>query len=154
MMELEQGDLFRPLKSVYVLQGAQIDFYWDQIREGFGEVPQFYDFFTPEFVYEQIKMGRYQVWALSDGAIRGIVLTQILCFPKQNVFEILGAYGVDMLHFFFEMKDVFLRFARQNGCDTMTARCRPGLARKFRPFMPKQEFITLSYPVPELGDAS
>lgn len=153
-METQIESSIQNLKSVYVLQGAQIDFYWEQIKEGFAEVPQFYDFFTPEWVYSEIKMGHYQVWALSDGAIKGIILTQLLVYPKQNVFEILAAFGVDMLDFFSEMQDVFLRFARQNGCDTMTARCRPGLARKLKKFHPKQEFTILSYPVPELGESS
>lgn len=151
-MEEEQFSL--DLRSVYVLQGAQIDFYWDHIREGFNEVPSFYDYYTPEWVYEQLKKGHYQVWALSDGEIRGIVLTQILCFPRKNVLEILGAYGVDLLLFFEEMKDIFLRFAKKNNCDTMTARCRPGLARTLREFKPKAEFVVLSYPVPELGEDS
>lgn len=153
-MRLQIQDEMKQLKSVYVLNREQIDFYWDQIRDGFGEVPQFYDFFTPEYVYERIKMGHYQVWALSDGAIKGIVLTQILCFPKQNVFEVLGAYGIEMIHFYSELQDVFLRFARQNGCDTMYSRCRPGVARLLRKFHPKTEFITLSYPVPEIEEQS
>lgn len=152
MIELSQGEELRVLKSVYVLQGAQIDFYWDQIKEGFGEVPGFYEFYTPEWVYGQLKSGLFQVWALSDGIIRGIVLTQIQALPRQNTFEILGAFGIDMLLFFDEMRDVFFRFARQNGCDTMLARCRPGLARKLRSYHPKAEYIVLSYPVPQLED--
>lgn len=151
-MQIELLTEPRTIKSVFPLLGDQIDYYWPHIKEGFSEVPHFYEYYSPEWIYTQLKMGLYQVWALSDGEIKGIVLTQLQALPRQNTMEILAIYGVDMLEFFDEMQDVFLRFAKANGCETLLARVRPGLARKLRKFHPKQEYIILSYPVPNVKD--
>src|SRR4249920_3879240 len=92
------------LKSIYPLLGPQIDVYWDNIWEGFCSVPGFAQFYTPEYTYSQLKRGEYQVWALSDGQIKGIVLTQMFALPRSNVLEILCIFGVDMMDYFEEIK--------------------------------------------------
>lgn len=134
-MEVVQKEFFLfPIKKVFPLLGEQIDHYWPQIEEGLKECPWYWDFYDGEWTYIGLKTGRLQVWALSDGIIRGIVLTQILSFPRKRVFEIVAIYGVDMLEFFNEMQDVFMWFAKENKCDTIQAVCRPGLQRLLKGF--------------------
>jgi hypothetical protein len=119
-------------KKVFLLDDNQIDFYWPEIMRLLGEVPGYYDFFTPEWTYQKAKSHDIQVWGLSDGAIRGIIITQILCFPAQKCFEILGAAGNGLLDFLGEMEDVFDFIAADAGCSTMISRTRPGLEKLLR----------------------
>lgn len=116
-------------RQVFLMSQDQIDHYWPDIVRVLSEVPGYYDFFTPEWTYERAKSQDLQIWGLTDGMIQGIVITQILVFPAQKVFEILGAGGPGMMHFFDEMEDVFERIAGQAGCKTIIARTRAGLAR-------------------------
>ena len=119
-------------KRVYLLNGEQIDHFWPDIVHLLGEVPGYYDFFTPEWTYAKAKSGDLQVWGLSDGTIRGIVVTQVLVFPAQKAFEVLGAAGNGLLEFFDQMDDVFEFIARDCECQTIIMRCRPGVERLLR----------------------
>jgi hypothetical protein len=127
---LEQYEEARgAVRQVFLMTQEQIDYHWPNILRILGEVPGYYDFFTPEWTYAKAKAGDIQVWGFLDGEIRGIALTQILIFPAQKAFEILAAGGVGMLDFVDGMEDVFERIASQTGCQTVIARVRPGLAR-------------------------
>lgn len=119
-------------KSVFLMSGEQIDEHWMNIQILMRECPGYYDFYTPEWTYKAAKNGDIQLWALSDGAIRGIIITQIVVFPAQKVFEILGAAGVGLLEFFDEVEAVFDFIAADAGCTTIAARVRPGLEKLLR----------------------
>ena len=119
-------------KSVFLLNPEQIDYHWPNIQILMAECPGYYDFYTPEWTYQRAKSGDLQLWGLSDGSIRGIIVTQIMIFPVQKVFEILGAAGIGLLEFFDEMESVFEMIAADAGCGTIACRCRPGIERKLR----------------------
>ena len=119
-------------KQVFLLNDQQIDFYWPDIMRLLGTVPGYYDFFTPEWTYSKAKSKDIQVWGLADREIRGIIVTQILCFPAQKAFEVLGAAGPGMLDFIDDMDDVFEFIAQDSGCTTIVLRCRPGLEKFLR----------------------
>lgn len=118
-------------RKVFLLDSDQLDFYWADIAQLMQEVPGFYDFYTPEWLYEAAKKGNLQIWGLSDGQIRAIVVTQILVFPKQKVFEVLAAGGIGLLDFVDEMQDTFNFIAHSAGCATLMGKVRPGLTRLF-----------------------
>jgi len=121
-----------PAKSVFLMSPEQIDVHWANIQELMKSCPGYYEFFTPEWTYAAAKRGDLQLWALSDGMIRGIIVSQILVFPAQKVFEIIGAAGIGMLEFFDEMEKVFEYIAADAGCKTIIARVRPGMERLLR----------------------
>lgn len=143
MIELQEADSLQNVKKIYPLLGEQVDHYWNEISAGLKECPGYYDLYTPEWTYIAVKTGRLQVWALSDGAIRGIVVTQICAFPRKRVFEIMAIYGIEMLQFFSEMQDVFMWFAEKNGCEEISAICRPGLQRLLKGFGAESRQIVL-----------
>lgn len=134
-------------KSVFLMNGEQIDDHWPNIQKLMAECPGYYDFYTPEWTYSRAKNGDIQLWALSDGAIRGIIVTQIVVFPAQKVFEILGAAGIALLDFFDEMEQVFEFIAADAGCNVIAARCRPGLERLLRKKHPLKYAVWLYRPV-------
>lgn len=119
-------------KQVFLMSQELIDQHWNNIQRLMAECPGYYDFFTPDWTYAAAKRGDLQIWALSDGLIRGIVITQIMVFPAQKVFEILGAAGIGLLEFFDEMETVFEYIAADAGCHTIMARVRPGIERLIR----------------------
>lgn len=119
----------RAARQVFLMSQDQIDHYWPDIVRVLGEVPGYYDFFTPEWTYERAKSGALQVWGFTDGMIQGIAVTQILVFPATKAFEILGAGGPGMLDFIEEMDAVFEKIAREAKCNMLISRVRPGLAR-------------------------
>ena len=119
-------------RKIYVLDDDRIDFYWKDIEKLLRDVPLFWDLYDPQWVYCEAKMGHLQIWALSDGAIKGIVITQICCFPKTNVLQILAEAGKDMLRYFDEKEAMFDWVAREHGCSLIQTVCRPALARKLK----------------------
>lgn len=137
---------------MYLLRDFQVDFYWQEIIEGLKAVPRYFEYYSEEWTYEQVKRGHLAVWALSDGVIRGIVLSRVLEYPKQKEFAILAIYGLDMLDFFELMSDVFMNVARKLGCKTISASCRPGLKRLLKPFGAEAESYHMYRAVPQIGD--
>ena len=131
-MLVQVTELERHTKSVFLMSQEQIDQHWDNIQLLMHECPGFYDFYTPEWLYKAAQNRDIQLWALSDGEIRGIIVTQIMVFPRQKVFEILAAAGIGLLHFFQEMQDVFDYIAKDAGCETIICRTRPGIERLLR----------------------
>ena len=119
-------------KRIFLLSPEQIDEHWPNIAKLMVECPGYYDYFTPEWTYSKAKSGDLQIWGMMDDAIRGIIVTQIMVFPAQKVFEILGAAGVGLVEFLDEMDQVFEFIAADAGCSTIMARCRPGLERLLR----------------------
>ena len=140
------------MKNIYLLNEEQVDFYWHDICEGLKDCPGFYDYYSPEWVWEQIKSGHLLVWALSNGQIKGIVLTRILIFPKKRVFEILALYGIDMLEFFQEMEDTFMLIGKKYGCSCLSALARPGVQRKLTGFKVETTAMVLRREIPEIGE--
>lgn len=132
---------------IYLLGDEQIDVYWEKIAEVLAEVPGFYEFYTPEWAFDQAKKGLLQVWALSDGQIRGIVLTTIKVYPKQNVFEVMAMCGFTMMEYLEELDDVFERIAADQGCQTISGVLRPGLARTLRKHKAEVKMMVVSRPV-------
>lgn len=119
----------RASRQVFLMSQDQIDHYWPNILRILGEIPGYYEFFTPEWTYERVKTGAIQVWGFTDGMVQGVALTQILVFPATKAFEILGAGGPGMLDFIEEMDAVFDKIAREAKCSMLISRVRPGLAR-------------------------
>ena len=119
-------------KRIFLFSGEQIDQFWPDIVRLLGEVPGYYEFFTPEWTYAKAKSGDLQVWGLDDEGMRGIVVTQVLVFPAQKAFEVLGAAGSGLLEFFDQMDDVFEFIAKDCECQTIIMRCRPGVERLLR----------------------
>jgi hypothetical protein len=129
MIQVQEEERRVKEKSVFLLNKEQIDWYWLEVLALLSECPTYYDYFTPEWTYSKAQSGDIQLWALSDGAIKGIIVTQILVFPRQKVFEILAAAGLGLLQYFDEMEEVFEFIAADSGCQTIAARVRPGLER-------------------------
>lgn len=131
MMEPQQiyEEQKQAARQVFLMSQDQINHYWPNILQILGEVPGYYEFFTPEWTYERAKSGALQVWGFTDGMVQGIALTQILVFPATKAFEILGAGGPGMLDFIEEMDAVFDKIARDSKCNMIVSRVRPGLAR-------------------------
>lgn len=127
MLSVEQDG-----KKIYALDAGRIEHYWKEVEKLLADVPMLYEFYSPEWLYEHAKMGHLQIWALSDGQIKGIVVTQICCFPKANMLQILAAAGVGMLKFIDESTAMFDWIAKENNCTFVQAICRPGVARKLK----------------------
>jgi len=134
-------------KRVFLLSQEQIDEHWGNIAKVMNECPGYYDFFTPEWTYSRAKSGDLQIWGMVDDKIRGIIVTQIVVYPTQKVFEILGAAGIGLLEFFDEMEQVFEYIAADAGCSTIMARTRPGIARLLRKKHVLEQAVWVSRPV-------
>lgn len=78
-------------------------------------------------VLEELKRQAAVLWIVEkEGLIQGIVVTEILLYPKAKSLNIWLTAGKD-LH---EWKDCFASlemYARHKGCDYIETTCRPGL---------------------------
>jgi hypothetical protein len=124
------ADAMEAQRQLYTLDNDRIAFYWEEIKRLLEEVPGFYDLYSPEWVLSQAKMGHLQIWALSNGKIEAIIITQICVYPRAKVFEILAAAGTGTLKYFDEAEATFEWLARDSGCEFVRTVVRPGLAHK------------------------
>lgn len=145
MLQIEEFS--SSVREIVLMNSAQIDWHWESICEALAEVPNFYDFYDQAWAYREAKMGLLQVWALSDGMIRGIVLTRMLVYPRQKVLEIMAMAGEGMLEYFETLEDVLERFAAAGECKTISCLTRPGIARKTRRHMGEVKASVVFRPV-------
>lgn len=131
-MMLQRSESTGQNRRVFLLNSEQIDHFWPDVQQLLGSCPGYYELYTPEWTYQRAKSGDLQVWALSDGEIKGIVVSQIAVFPVQKVFEVLGAAGSGLLDFFDELEEIFDFIAADCGCGMISARVRPGIERLLR----------------------
>lgn len=128
-MELQEEE-----RKTYLLDDERIDLYWGSIEKLLEDVPGLYDLYDARYIYDQAKMGAFQIWALSNGEIEGIVVTQILVYPKTKVFFIHAAAGKGFMKYFEECTALFDWLARDSGCEFIQTLLRPGLARKMKKY--------------------
>lgn len=117
-------------KNISPVLEAVIDHYWeDTIWPLLREVPGFLMLYDEAWTYEQIKTGRWQVWAYSDSEIRGIVVTRINVFPRCKVLDVMAMSGNSGIEFMNEFEDIFEFLGQQQGCSYLSLSVRPGLER-------------------------
>lgn len=91
--------------------------------------------FQPVDIFRHLARGEWQLWtAREDGALRSMLLTRIVEFPRMRVCEMLAAVGESrdetMVPFLADIE----AWARRQGCLLMQPIARPGWERVFKPY--------------------
>ena len=90
---------------------------------------------APEDFYEAITNGDMQLWtAIKDNEIMASMVTQIVPYPRKRVLRIItiaakDGHGMEKWYDFLPMVE---GFALNNGCSSLEAWTRKGMARKLK----------------------
>jgi hypothetical protein len=75
-----------------------------------------------------------QLWAVHDGEIKAVAVTQIMIYPKQKRLKLFLLGGNDMAKWEKSISDTFDNFAKANGCDGVELYGRKGWLRNLKQF--------------------
>lgn len=101
---------------IYLLTTEQFVHYWPEIKQMLQRIPHYYEMTTEENVLEAALKGAMQFWALSDGEIQCILVTEIRVCPLGKVFRYIGATGQNFDMFDSILEESFERVALTLGC--------------------------------------
>lgn len=123
----------RRREQIYLLDDAQFQHYWPDIRKELARIPQYEVWMTDEMVFEAAVKGAMQFWALSDGQIQCILMTEIRSYPGGRALRFVGAVGKKFDDFLTQIEDIFGRVARSLNCNKVeVVGTRRGWYRKLR----------------------
>lgn len=134
-----------------LLSTEQFLHYWPEILPNLKAVPYFLEYCTVEWVLEQTLKGHLQFWALSDGSVRGIIMTRVQVTPAQRVLQLTLAFGNDFEEYIELAETTLFRFAQMMECTRMELIGRKGWRRKLRRFNPDFCYEVLSKAVSTRG---
>jgi hypothetical protein len=106
---------------------------WASICEELGNIPHFWEYYTPEWAMQRAVEGGLQVWAAGDSqGVDLLILTMIVEYPRIRTLRLLGASGEGLDSHLERLQDVFDGYAAIQKCEKIEIVGRFGWARKFR----------------------
>jgi len=103
-------------RALYHLNCEQVLGYWKDILPLLGRIPNYFESRTPEYVLERLCKGSLQCWALSNGAVQSIILTEVVTLPEEKVFRFVGCAGEEFEEFMPILEGGFDGVASTLGC--------------------------------------
>lgn len=133
-------------ENVYLLSSEQFYFYWPRIEQGLFDI-EFFDYYKPQTVFDRCLKGAMQCWALSNGEIQLIIVSEIIHYDTGKVLRFIAAFGTGIDRYLEAAKDVFPRVARSQGCTGYEVIGRDGWGKKLKPLGFKRRFTVFYRPV-------
>ena len=84
--------------------------------------------FLPEDVRENLEAGNMQLWVAYDGAVKAVIVTEILIFPRLKALSVFLVTGEDRKSWIANVEKLE-EFGRLHGCVIIEAWARPGWQR-------------------------
>jgi len=123
-------------ESMYLLNWEQFTRYWENIGAALRAM-DFYDYYTDEWLFNGVYTNQVQVFVLTDGAIRIVLFTQLLEYPKCKVLRLFWGYGCEIERFLKLINERLDDVARIYGATRIEVCGRPGWYRLLRRHIPE-----------------
>lgn len=120
----------------------EIPHVWPKVMPFLVEAVKLYAHrYSIEDILEQLLTQEQSLWVAYDDEIIGAVAVKIVEFPKGRVLNIDLVGGKQIEDWYKDMNDTLYRYAKDIGCNLITAYGRPG----WKAMAKKQGFKTVTY---------
>jgi len=128
-------------RTLYLLTCEQTLGYWKDILPLLHRIPHYFESTTQEYILERLCKGSLQCWALSDGEVHSVILTEINTLPAEKVFRFVGCSGDDFEEYMPILEGAFEKVATTLGCSRMeVVASRKGWSRLLEKYNANFEF--------------
>lgn len=136
----EMGSEAKSTRTLYLLKEEQINFYWEKISEELRRTT-LYEYWTEQQLLQAVQQGAMQCWALSDGTIKLILLSDIVRYSSGlRCLRFVGCVGEELDEFLPTIASCFRKVVKQLECHRIEVVGRRGWERKLRPLGFKHSF--------------
>ena len=129
--------------KVYLLDPPDVDSLWGHIepliskslKHAEGEL-------IPDDLIPHLDDGKLRVWiAVEDGEIIAAMVTEIIHYPRKKIVRVITLSGKDM-NSWYQFLPMLEGYAISNGCSSLEAWTRKGMARKLKDW--KQSYCVIT----------
>jgi len=135
MMELEKlwpREEREGKRSLFLLNEQQIHHYWGDLEKELSRT-RMYDHWRPEQILEQLINGAMQCWALSNGEIQLILISDILVYSNgSRSLRFVGCVGRELDAYLPLIRSSFAKVTKRLECGRVEVVGREGWARKLK----------------------
>lgn len=120
--------------EVSMVPPQYIDTCWSKV-EPFAKLAADYTYgrYTSDDIYDSVVENDYQMWvAMDDGEFKGLVVTNVINYPKRKLLAMQFCGGVDLKLWKTPMLELLQKFGSEMGCDGIESTGRPGWAKVFK----------------------
>lgn len=134
------------MREIELITPDKIDYYWPLMAQELDHIPHTWGRMTKQSMYERIQEGALQVWGIGEegSAIELVVMTQFVNYDTGRVFQIVHAFGRNLMHWLPLLAATFEKTAWQAGCREIEVIGRDGWKKILAPHGFRQESIVLS----------
>jgi hypothetical protein len=132
--------------NIYLLSSAEVHFYWGNIVEGLG-TSHMLDFYSEETIFSRLLNGAMQCWALSNGEIELIIVSEVILYDKAKTLRFIGAFGRGIDRYLEVAETLFPRVARAMECIQYEVIGREGWGPKLKALGFKKRFTVFTRPL-------
>jgi hypothetical protein len=120
--------------EVSMVPPQYIDTCWSKV-EPFAKAAADYTYgrYTADDIYDSVTEHGYQMWvAMEDSEFKGLVITNVITYPKRKLLAMQFCGGVDLKLWKKPMLELLQKFGSEMGCDGIESTGRPGWAKVFK----------------------
>lgn len=127
-MRVEEREAKHEVVEVGRLEGVHFLQYWPAIAGELRYIPHVWsDWWTLDSIHDAVLQGAWQCWVVgTDETIRGVVMSQIVVYPANRIFQIVLAFGEGLLSYVPHLEGAFEKFASDSHCTLCEVTGRPG----------------------------
>lgn len=133
-------------EAIYLLNWDQFSFYWSQIEECIDKT-DFNHYYTKEWLRKAVEKREVYVWVLADGAIRLVVFSQMVPYPRGLTLQLFWGYGSGLEQFLEQANGLMDKVAEIMKAEQIEIVGRKGWVRKMKRFGFEVETYIISRPI-------
>ena len=141
--QLESETVAAPSCKVALVEAEDIDMVWDDVspliekalRHAEGEL-------IPDDIKKHLDSANLRLWvALKDKDVIAAMVTEIIQYPRKKIVRVITLAGKDM-SMWYKFLPMLEGYAIRNGCSSLEAWSRKGMARKLKDWKHSYDIIT------------
>jgi hypothetical protein len=115
-----------------VCVGLELE-YWDSVKDGLqASLDVDHNKYTLDDIKNALDAQKMQLWAIHDGALKCVFVTQISNYPNRRILECLALNGKHPKQWISFLLENMYDYAKENNCDYMETGGRKGWEKMFK----------------------
>jgi hypothetical protein len=107
--------------------------YWDSVKDGLqASLDVDHNKYTLDDIKSALDAQHMQLWAIHDGTLRCVFVTQINNYPNRRILECLALNGKNPKQWISFLLENMYDYAKENQCDYMETGGRKGWEKMFK----------------------
>ena len=129
--------------KVFLLEAEDIDLVWDDVAPLIGKALQHAEGeLVPDDIKKHLDKGDLRLWVALEGKETiAAMVTEVIQYPRKKIVRVITLAGKNM-DMWYDFLPMIEGYAIRNGCSSLEAWSRKGMARKLKDWKHSYDIIT------------